>query len=98
MSSYFTSLTNENVSVLLQQIKQRIYRFKVDWSFEWFEYIKNHPHNAWDYSVMTCNCNVTWELAQAYPHLFKTDICINQSLTWDRIQTLPQFKYQLGSY
>ena len=66
MSLYFISLSNENASVLFQQIKQQIYKLKVTKSFEWFEYIRNHSDKPWDYDAMCANPNVTWELIQAY--------------------------------
>ena len=49
MASYFKILSEENASVILQQIKQKAYNLKVEESFEWFEYIKNHPNKGWNY-------------------------------------------------
>ena len=92
MSLYFISLSNENASVLFQQIKQQINKLNVDWSFEWFEYIRNHPDKSWDYESMCGNPNVTWELIQAYPQLFNDYryMCENLNISWDILQTFPQ--------
>ena len=45
MVSYFTMLSKDNSSDLFQKLKQQIKKLKIDWSFEWFEYIKNHSDN-----------------------------------------------------
>ena len=36
-------------------------------SKEWFQYIKDHPNKNWDYSVLSHNPNITWEIVQENP-------------------------------
>ena len=89
---YFKRLSQENVSVLCEQFKEKINKMKINWSFEWFQYIKDHQDKDWDYNLMCANLNVTWELIQAYPHLFHDykEMCKNHNINWDIIQTFPE--------
>ena len=92
MCQYFECLTNNNAHVLHQQLKLKISKLKVDWSFQWFQYIKDHSDKPWDYDSMCANPNVTWELIQAYPQLFRDFklMCSNPNISWELIQTFPE--------
>ena len=92
MWDYFSILSEENATVLRQQIKQQANKVKVDWSFKWFKYIKDHPEQPWNYKSMCSNPNVTWELIQANFVLlnYYSEMCRNPNITWDIIQTFPQ--------
>ena len=70
MTSYFEILSEENATVLFKLIKQKAYNLKVEESFEWFEYIKNHPNKAWNFDLMCANPNVTWELIHDFSCIF----------------------------
>ena len=83
MSFYFTKLCEKSAKVLMKEIKQRAHEVKVNWSFNWFEYIKNHSDMPWDYDNMCANSNLTWEIIQAYPVLFNDyyNLCTNPNIT-----------------
>ena len=33
----------------------------------WFDYIKENPDKKWDYTMLSFNPNITWEIIQANP-------------------------------
>ena len=33
----------------------------------WFDYIKENPDKNWNYSYLSANPNITWEIIQANP-------------------------------
>ena len=70
MRFYFAALLNESATVLWKQLKLQEYKFKILWSSKWFQYIIDHPTKPWNYRWLSTNPNVSWELIQAYPHLF----------------------------
>ena len=79
------NLLEKEISSLYQEIKR-------EWSFHWFQYIKDNTDKRWNYHSLSENKNITWEIVQAnqdkpwdYYSLNK-----NPNITWEIVQANPK--------
>ena len=73
-------LLKKEVGSLYQEIK-------IEWSFHWFQYIKDNP-GKYSLDELSSNPNITWEIVQANPNiLWDYDfLSMNPNITWEIVQ------------
>ena len=55
---------------------------------EWFDYIKNNTNKPWNYSYLSQNPNITWEIVQDNPNIPWNYHYLSQNpnITWEIVQ------------
>ena len=63
-----------------------------EWSQYWFQFILDNPDKDWDWSNISHNLNITWEIIQQNPNIhwdrYWQSLCVssNPNITWDIIR------------
>ena len=68
----------------------------------WFDFIKLNPHKCWDYSGLSKNPNITWDIVAGNPDkAWNYDyLSENPNITWDIVSANPEkaWNYELLCY
>jgi hypothetical protein len=38
-----------------------------EWTKHWFQFILDNPDKSWDYNLLSCNPNITWDIVRDNP-------------------------------
>jgi len=72
-------------------------KWRDEWSRHWFQYILDHPHHPWNWTLLSKNPNLTWSLVQEHPELpwDKEFLSANPNITPGVVQVHPQFGWNV---
>ena len=65
--------------------------FKKEYYNKWFQYVLDHPNKSWDYSMLSRNPNITWDIVTTHPEK-PWDYSLlskNPNITWDIVRNNP---------
>ena len=97
--SSFVCLCFLNSTAPIENISYQDYEAKWcdEWSHHWFQYIIDHPHHPWNWTLLSKNPNLTWSLIQQYPDFpwNKEFVSANPNITPDIVQAHPQFGWNV---
>ena len=59
---------------------------------KWFQYILDNPEKDWDYSFLSENPNITWEIVKANPDIDwdYSWLSANPNITWEIVKKNPE--------
>ena len=66
-----------------------------EWSAKWFQFILDNPDKPWDWSKLSRNPNITWDIVQKVPNKqwIWCVLCQHPNITWDIVQQNPDIPW-----
>ena len=62
------------------------------WQKHWFQYILDNPDKPWDYTMLSMNPNITWDIIENNPNKpwnYNFLAHFNPNITWEIVQANP---------
>jgi hypothetical protein len=67
---------------------------------EWFQFILDHPEKKWNWSCISINPNITWDIVKAHPNLPWNwmNLSFNKNITLKILKENPQYPWDWGYF